>query len=91
MAVAIDTLSNMVIASIPIGQTTQGLVYVPGTVSSGAGANNLAPPREAGNTARLHLQAGGTALPHAEASAAVNSLGLLDLVQIAAEGLAPGM
>ena len=28
-AVAIDTLSNQVIATIPIGQTTQALVYVP--------------------------------------------------------------
>jgi hypothetical protein len=37
----------------------------------------------------LHLEAGGTALPKAHASAAVNSLGLVDLVQIAAEGLAP--
>src|SRR6266852_5346262 len=35
------------------------------------------------------LQAAGTALPHAQVSVAVNSLGLLDLVQIAAEGLAP--
>jgi hypothetical protein len=43
----------------------------------------------AGNTARLHLEAGGTALPQAQASVAVNSLGLLDLVQIAASGLAP--
>jgi YVTN family beta-propeller protein len=91
MAVAIDTLSNKVIASIPIGQTTQALVYVPGAVSSGAGTSNLAPLGESGNTARLHLQAGGTALPNAEASVAVNSLGLLDLVQIAAEGLGPGM
>src|SRR5262249_32218477 len=33
--------------------------------------------------------AGGTALPDAQASVAVNSLGLLDLVQIAAKGLAP--
>jgi hypothetical protein len=44
---------------------------------------------EAGNTARLGLEAGGTALPHAQGWAAVNSLGLLDLVQIAAVGLAP--
>jgi len=43
----------------------------------------------AANTARLHLEAGGTALPDAEASVAVNSLGLLDLIQIAAKGLAP--
>jgi YVTN family beta-propeller protein len=89
MAVAIDTLSNKVIANIPIGQTTQALVYVPGAVPSGVGADNLTPLGEAGNTARLHLEAGGAALPDAEASVAVNSLGLLDLVQVAAKGLAP--
>jgi hypothetical protein len=35
------------------------------------------------------LRAAGTALPKANASVAVNSLGLLDLIQIAAVGLAP--
>jgi YVTN family beta-propeller protein len=89
MAVAIDTLSNKVIANIPIGQTTQALVYVPGAVPNGSGTDNLTPLGVAGNTARLHLQAAGTALPDAQASVAVNSLGLLDLVQIAAEGLTP--
>jgi YVTN family beta-propeller protein len=88
-AVAIDTLTNKVIANIPIGQTTQALVYVPGAVPNGTGMDNLVPLGEAGNTARLHLEAGGTILPDAQASVAVNSLGLLDLVQIAAEGLAP--
>jgi YVTN family beta-propeller protein len=89
MAAAIDTLSNKVIANIPIGQTTQALVYVPGAVPNGSGTANLAPLGDAGNTARLHLQAAGKALPHAQASVAVNSLGLLDLVQIAAAGLTP--
>ena len=87
--VAIDTLTNKVIASIPIGQTTQALVYVPNAVPSGSGTENLIPLGAAGNTARLHLEAGGTSLPDAQASVAVNSLGLLDLVQIAAKGLAP--
>jgi YVTN family beta-propeller protein len=87
--VAIDTVTNKVIASIPIGQTTQALVYVPNAVRSGSGTENLMPLGAAANTARLHLEAGGTALPEAEASVAVNSLGLLDLVQIAAKGLAP--
>ena len=89
MAAAIDTVSNKVIANIPIGQTTQALVYVPGAVPNGPGTDNLTPLGMAGNTARLHLKAAGTALPGAQASVAVNSLGLLDLVQIAAEGLAP--
>jgi YVTN family beta-propeller protein len=88
-AAAIDTLSNKVIANIPIGQTTQALVYVPNAVPNGTGAENLAPLGLAGNTARLYLQPGGTGLPDAQASAAVNSLGLLDLVQIAARGLTP--
>jgi hypothetical protein len=52
-------------------------------------SENLVPLAEAGNTARLRLQAAGTASPNAQASVAVNSLGLLDLVQIAAEGLTP--
>src|SRR5882724_7009148 len=89
MAVAIDTITNKVIATIPIGQTTQALVYVPGAVLDGAGIENLAPLGEAGNTTRLQLQSAGTAAPAAQASVAVNSLGLLDLVQIAAKGLAP--
>ena len=36
---AIDTLSNKIIATIPIGQTPQALVYVPGAVESA-----MAPP-----------------------------------------------
>jgi YVTN family beta-propeller protein len=86
---AIDTLSNKVIANIPIGQTSQALVYVPGAVPEGPGTENLAPLGEAGNTARLHLESSEQSLPNAQASVAVNSLGLLDLIQIAAVGLAP--
>lgn len=89
MAVAIDTLSNKVITQIPIGQTTQALVYVPNAVPAGDGTANLTPLGVAGNTARLHLAAAEGSLPNAQASVAVNSLGLLDLVQIAAEGLMP--
>jgi YVTN family beta-propeller protein len=89
-AIAIDTLTNKVIANVPVGQTTQALVYVPGAVPSGAGTDNLVPLGDAGNTEHIRLEAAGTALPEAQASAAVNSLGLLDLVEIAARGLAPG-
>jgi YVTN family beta-propeller protein len=86
---AIDTVNNKVMANIPIGQTTQALVYVPNAVPSGASVENLMPLGAAANTARFHLEAGGSMLPDAQASVAVNSLGLLDLVQIAAKGLAP--
>jgi YVTN family beta-propeller protein len=89
MAAAIDTVSNKVIANIPIGQTTQALVYVPNAVPSGQGTENLVALGEAGNTARLRLEASTATMPDAQASVAVNSLGLLDLLQIAAKGLAP--
>jgi YVTN family beta-propeller protein len=88
-AVAIDTLTNQVIANIPIGQTSQALVYVPNAVPNGAEAENLVPLGEAGNTARLALESTGSSMPDAQATVAVNSLGLLDLIQIAAKGLAP--
>ena len=87
--VAIDTVTNKVIAKVPIGQTTQALVYVSNAAPKESGAENLMPLGTAANTAGLHLESGGTALPEAEASVAVNSLGLLDLIQIAAKGLAP--
>jgi YVTN family beta-propeller protein len=87
--VAIDTVTNKVIANIPIGQTTQALVYAPNAVPNGPGTENLTPLGAAANTARLHLEAGGTVLPDAQASVAVNSLGLLDLIQIAVRGLSP--
>jgi YVTN family beta-propeller protein len=90
-AAAIDTLTNKVVAEIPIGQTTQALVYVPNAVPNGQGTENLSPLGEAGNSAHLHLESAGTSFPDAQASVSVNSLGLLDLVEIAAEGLAPAV
>jgi YVTN family beta-propeller protein len=87
--VAIDTVTNKVIANIPIGQTTQALAYVPNAVPNGSGSENLMPLGAAANTARLQLEPAGTGQSEAQASVAVNSLGLLDLLQIAAKGLAP--
>ena len=88
-AAVIDTLANRVIAKVPIGQTSQALVYVPNAVPAGDGTDNLVPLGEAGNTARLRLEAGAANTPGAQGWVAVNSLGLLDLVQIAAKGLTP--
>lgn len=89
MVAVIDTEANKVIANAATGQTSQALAYVPNAVPNGSGTDNLAPIGEAGNTARLRLSGEGTSFPGAEASVAVNSLGLLDLVQIAARGLSP--
>jgi YVTN family beta-propeller protein len=89
LVAVIDTVTNKVIANVPVGQTSQALVYVPNAVPNGSGTDNLVPLGEAGNTARLRLSGEGSTFPGAEASVAVNSLGLLDLVQIAARGLSP--
>jgi YVTN family beta-propeller protein len=42
---AIDTLKNEVIATSPIGQAPQALVYVPGAIPAAGGANNSAMTR----------------------------------------------
>src|SRR5262249_38036909 len=81
-AAAIDTLTNQVVAKIPIGQPSQALVYVSNAVPSGTGTDNLVPLGEAGKEARVRLESAYSALPDAQATVAINSLGLLDLVQI---------
>jgi len=86
---AINTLTNQVVATMPIGQTAQALVYVPNAVPSGPGTDNLVSLGEAAAAARVELVAPrGAALGAAHASVTVNSLGALDLIEIAASGLA---
>src|SRR5262250_3445937 len=89
-AVAIDTLSNKVIANIPIGQTTQALVYVPSAVPKGDGTSNLTPLGVASEALHLELLAPSGPGSNARATVAVNSLGVIDLLQIAVAGLEPG-
>ncbi len=89
-AVAIDTLSNKVIANIPIGQTTQALVYVPGAVPKGDGTANLKPLGMAGEALHIEMLPPPGAASTARATVAVNSLGAVDLLQVAAAGLKPG-
>ena len=87
---AIDTLSNKVIATIPIGQTPQALVYVPGAVASGDGTANLTPLGVAGQTLHIEMLPPAGASTNGRATVAVNSLGVIDLLQIAVAGLQPG-
>jgi YVTN family beta-propeller protein len=89
-AVAIDTLNNKVIANIPIGQTTQALVYVPGAVPNGDGTANLTPLGVAGQTLHIEMMPPAGAGTNERATVAVNSLGVIDLMQIAVVGLQPG-
>jgi YVTN family beta-propeller protein len=89
-AVAIDTLSNKIIANIPIGQTTQALVYVPGAVPNGDGTANLTPLGVAGQTLHIEMLPPAGAGSNGRATVAVNSLGVIDLLEIAVAGLQPG-
>jgi YVTN family beta-propeller protein len=53
--VAIDTLTNTVTATIPIGQGPQAIVYVPNAVPTGDGTQGLQPLGVAGQVALLSL------------------------------------
>jgi len=87
---AIDTLTNTVLATIPIGQQPQALVYVPDAVPTGDGTANLMPLGEAGQAAHLTLTAPEGRGSQASATVSVNVLGPADLLQIAVSGLKLG-
>ena len=52
---AIDTLENKVVATIPVGQAAQAIVYVPDAVPTGERKDNLQPLGTAGSVAHLAL------------------------------------
>ena len=88
--IAIDTLANKILATIPIGQQPQALVYVPEAVPIGDGTGNLMPLADAGKAAHLTLIAPEGITKPAHATVSVNSLGPLDLLQMAVSGLKAG-
>lgn len=87
---AIDTVTNRVVATIPIGQLPQALVYVSHAVSSDAGTANLKPLGPANTALHLEMVPPSANPSSAHASVSVNSLGAIDNLQIAATGLKPG-
>ena len=87
---AIDTTTNECIATIPVGQLPQALVYVPNAVGSDKGAANLKPLGLAAEALHLELTPPPGVTSTAHASVAINSLGPIDNLQIAATGLQPG-
>jgi YVTN family beta-propeller protein len=90
---AIDTLTNKVIATVPIGQAPQAVAYVPNAVPEGDGTQNLQPLGVAGQAAHLALvpvgaaKAGGTT--SAPTSVALFDQGLLQVLQASVTGLEP--
>lgn len=88
--VAIDTLTNKVIASVPIGQAAQAVVYIPGAVPQGAGTANLQPLGRAEEAIHLALiPATGKAPAKAPTSVSLFDQGLVQVLEAAVTGLAP--
>jgi YVTN family beta-propeller protein len=90
---AIDTLSNKVIATVPIGQAAQAINYVPNAVPEGDGRQGLQPLGVAGQAAHLTLVPSepgrATAEGAAPTSVSLFDQGLLQVLQASATGLEP--
>ncbi|WP_036000312.1 YncE family protein [Paraburkholderia caribensis] len=90
---AIDTLTNTVIATVPIGQAPQAVTYVPNAVPEGDGTQNLEPLGLAGQTAHITLVPAGSGKPAGAADApttvALFDQGLVQVLQAAVTGLQP--
>jgi YVTN family beta-propeller protein len=86
--VAIDTRSNAVVATIPIGQAPQAIAYVPDAVPQGDGLQGLQPLGLAGEVAHVALGPAGGSGPTLT-SVSLFEQGLVQVVQAAAAGLAP--
>src|SRR6201987_451295 len=86
---AIDTLTNKVIATVPIGQAPQALTYVPGAVPSGPGTQNLPSLGVAGQVAHLALGVSSTEASNAPTSVSLFDQGLIQVLEAAVSGLQP--
>jgi YVTN family beta-propeller protein len=85
----IDTLTNKVIANIPIGQAPQAVAYVPNAVPEGDGTQNLVPLGRAGEAAHLKLAAKGSKDKRAPTSVTLFEQGLTQVLQASVTGLEP--
>ena len=85
---AINTLTNTVIATIPIGQAAQAIAYVPGAVPRGDGLRGLEPLGLAGEAA--HVMLAPADAPDAKStSVSLFDQGLVQIVEAAVTGLKP--
>jgi YVTN family beta-propeller protein len=82
----IDTLENRVVTTIPVGQAPQALVYVPGAVPAGNGAQNLQPLGLAGSAVHLKL---ADVAGHEVTTVSLFDQGVTQVVQAAVTGLVP--
>jgi YVTN family beta-propeller protein len=90
---AIDTLANRVIATSPIGQAGQAVVYVPNAVAEGPGTQGLQPLGIAGQAAQLWMVPlgwNGASGQKAPTSVALYDQGLVQVLEASVTGLEPG-
>jgi YVTN family beta-propeller protein len=92
LLVAIDTLANKVIATVPIGQAAQAVNYVPNAVPVGDGMRGLQPLGVAAEAAHLTLVPvqEATNAKQAPTSVSLFDQGLIQVLQASATGLEPG-
>jgi YVTN family beta-propeller protein len=90
---AIDTATNTVVGSVPIGQAPQAIAYVPNAVPEGSGLQGLQPLGIAGQTAHLALASlrDGKVKKGSNAPTSVSLFdqGLVQVLQVSATGLEP--
>jgi YVTN family beta-propeller protein len=86
---AIDTLTNKVIATVPIGQAPQALIYVPDSVPSGPGTQGLQPLGVAGQVAHIALAAPNADAENPPTSVSLFDQGLIQVLEAAVSGLQP--
>ena len=96
---AIDTLTNKLLATSPVGQAPQAITYVPNAVPEGDGMQGLQPLGVAGQTAHLLLAAEGQKTvgsagvagseEKAPTSVSLFDQGLIQVLQAAVTGLEP--
>jgi YVTN family beta-propeller protein len=86
----IDTATNTLICSIPIGQAPQALAYVPNAVQDGPGTQGLVPLGVAGIASHLVLMPrSATRLTSETTSVSLFDQGLIQIVQASVTGLVP--
>ncbi|WP_434681001.1 YncE family protein [Pseudomonas sp. R1-18] len=85
----IDTSTNKVVASIPIGQGPQAIAYVPNAVTNGSAVENLKPLGPAGQATHLALDAASGPAAQPPTSVTLFNQGLTQVLQAAVTGLEP--
>jgi YVTN family beta-propeller protein len=88
---AIDTRTNKVIATTPIGQAPQAIAYVSNAVPEGDGLANLKPLGIAGQATHLSLVAksGAVSTEAAPTNVTLFDQGLVQVLQASVSGLSP--